>query len=165
MIDLRYVDESGFCLVPYIPSAWQEQGQTIAIESTPSKRLNVVGFLNTYHALDAYSIEGAVTSDVMIHCIDDFCTQLQAPTVLVMDNASIHTSKALQEKIPAWEAQGVDIFSLPKYTPELHLIAILWRLMKYAWIEFWAYTSWEHLVAYVEGVIRDFGEKYKINFV
>jgi hypothetical protein len=159
------VDASGFCFVPSIPSAWQAKGQTIARESTPSKRMNVVGFLHTHNALEASSIAGSVTSDVVIRCIDDFCTQIQAPTVLVMDNASIHTSKAFQEKIPAWEAQGVDIFSLPKYAPELTLIEILWRLMKYAWIEFWASISWEHLVAYVEGVIRDFGEKYKINFV
>ena len=41
IIDLRYFDESGFCLVPYIPYAWQEQGETIAIESGHSKRLNV----------------------------------------------------------------------------------------------------------------------------
>ena len=33
IIDLRYFDESGFCLVPYIPYAWQEQGETISIES------------------------------------------------------------------------------------------------------------------------------------
>jgi len=46
----------------------------------------------------------------------------------------------------------------------LNLIEILWRFIKYEWIEFWAYTSFDHLVQYVEGVIRDFGDKYKINF-
>ena len=42
-------DESGFCLVPYIPYAWQEKGDTIAIESMPSTRGNVLGFMNTRH--------------------------------------------------------------------------------------------------------------------
>jgi len=46
----------------------------------------------------------------------------------------------------------------------LNLIEILWRFIKDEWIEFWAYTSFDHLVQYVEGVIRDFGDKYKINF-
>ena len=41
IIDLRYFDESGFCLVPYIPYAWQAPGETISIESGRSKRLNV----------------------------------------------------------------------------------------------------------------------------
>ena len=46
IIDLRYFDESGFCLVPYIPYAWQENGETISIETARSKRLNVLGFMN-----------------------------------------------------------------------------------------------------------------------
>ena len=50
IIDLRYFDESGFCFVPYIPYAWQETGDTIAIESMPSKRVNVLGFMNKRHA-------------------------------------------------------------------------------------------------------------------
>ncbi len=32
-IDLYYVDESGFCQVPYVPYAWQEKGATIEMES------------------------------------------------------------------------------------------------------------------------------------
>ena len=165
IIDLRYFDESGFCLDPCVPYAWQEADETIAIESTPSERVNVVGFLNTRHELDAYTIKGSVTSDVVIHFMDDFCENLQNPTVVVMDNASIHTSKAIQDKTSAWEAKGLAIFYLPEYSPELNLIEILWRFMKYEWIEFWAYISLDHLVDYVEGVIKYFGDKYKINFV
>lgn len=56
------------------------------------------------------------------------------------------------------------IFPLPTYSPELNLIEILWRFIKYEWIEFDAYKSWEHLVEYVENVIKNFGEKYIINF-
>jgi hypothetical protein len=58
IIDLCYYDESGFCLVPYIPYAWQEQGETISIESEQSKRLNVLGFMNGRNDLEAYTIEG-----------------------------------------------------------------------------------------------------------
>jgi transposase len=64
-----------------------------------------------------------------------------------------------------WEKLGLDIFSLPEYSPELNLIEILWRFMKYEWIEFWAYNSWKHLVTSVEDVIKNFGDKYKIHFV
>jgi len=165
IIDLRYFDESGFCFVPYIPYAWQEKGDTIAIESMPSKRVNVLGFMNKRHELDAYTFEGTVDSEVVIGCFDQFCEAIQGPTVVVMDNASIHTSEAFQEEIPTWEKKGLSIFYLPEYSPELNLIEILWRFMKYEWIEFWAYTSFAHLVQYVEEVIKNFGEKYKINFV
>jgi transposase len=45
-IEIRYVDESGFCLIPYIPYAWQEVNQKIEIKSQRSKRLNVLGFMS-----------------------------------------------------------------------------------------------------------------------
>ena len=165
IIDLRYFDESGFCLVPYIPYAWQEKDETISIESGQSKRLNILGFMNKRNDLDAYSFECTVDGEVVMCCFDEFCKTLQGPTVVVMDNASIHTSKAFQNKISGWEKRGLELFYLPEYSPELNLIEILWRFMKYEWIEFWAYTSWDHLVKYVEEVIKNFGEKFKINFV
>ena len=164
IIDLWYYDESGFCLVPYIPYAWQEQGETISIESGASKRLNVCGFMNKPNELEAYTIEGAVDSDVVIHFFNVFCSTLQGPTVVVVDNASIHMSEAFQEAIPQWEKQGLWIFYLPGYSPELNLIEILWRFMKYEWIEFWAYANFACLIQYVEGVIKGFGGKYKIHF-
>ena len=164
IIDLRYFDESGFCLVPYIPYAWQEQGETISIESGHSKRLNVLGFMNRRNDLEADTIEGAVDSAVVIHFFNEFCKTIEGPTVVVVDNASIHRSEAFQDALPKGEKEGLWVFYLPEYSPELNLIEILGRFIKYEWIEFWAYTSFDHLVQYVEGVIRDFGDKYKINF-
>ena len=84
--------------------------------------------------------------------------------IVVVDNASIHTSEAFQGAIPQWEKQGLWIFYLPAYSPELNLIEILWRFMKYEWIEFWAYANFACLIQYVEGVIKGFGNKYKIHF-
>ncbi len=46
-IDLRYLDETGFCLTPYVPYGWQEKNETRGINSKQSKRLNVIGLLNT----------------------------------------------------------------------------------------------------------------------
>ncbi len=65
-LDLYYFDESGFCLTPYLPYAWQEKGQTIRLPSRPSKRLNVLGFLSKKNELQAYSCLGSVDSNVVI---------------------------------------------------------------------------------------------------
>ena len=61
--------------------------------------------------------------------------------------------------------RGLTIFELPAYSPELNLIEILWRFMKYEWIEINAYSSWQSLVLSVEKIIGEFGENYAINFV
>jgi len=42
--------------------------------------------------------------------------------------------------------------------------SLLWRFMKYEWVEFWAYANFACLIQYVEGVIKGFGNKYKIHF-
>ena len=163
-IDLRYLDETGFCLTPYIPYGWQEKGEDYQIKSSRSRRLNILGLMNTDLVLDAYIFEGKITSDVVISCLDKFSENIQITTVVIMDKASFHRSKKIREKISEWKEKKLEIFWLPSYTPQLNLIEILWRFMKYEWIEIDAYQSWKNLVNYVEKIIRDFGEKYVINF-
>jgi len=76
--DLYYYDESGFCLSPDVPYAWQEKGQTIEIESgSHGQRLNVLGFLNRTNQLNAYTTEGGVDSDVVVACFDDFSHRIR----------------------------------------------------------------------------------------
>lgn len=144
-MDLRYCEVSGCCLVPYIPYAWQEKGHPILLETdAPSKRLNVLGFFKRQNDLQTYTIEGRIESEVLSACIDDFCEYLHKNTVIVMDQSSLHTSKACTAKLAEWQDKNVEIFYVPPYAPELHLIEILWRFMQYEWRELWAYKSWEH---------------------
>ena len=86
-------------------------------------------------------------------------------SVIVMDQASIHTSdEIVYEKQAEWLERGVELFWLPTYSPELNLIEILWRFIKYEWIEISAYKSWGTLIEYVERVLKEFGQKLVINF-
>lgn len=164
IIDLCYFDESGFSLDPYIPYAWQEIGETIELECSKGKRLSVVGFLSKHREFVAYTTEGKVDSAFIIACIDEFIIGLTQKTVIVMDNSSFHTSCAIKARIPEWQSKNLEIFYLPKYSPWLNLIEILWRFMKYDWVEWWAYKGWPYLVEYVEMVIRGYGTEYEINF-
>ncbi|WP_251960477.1 IS630 family transposase [Nostoc commune] len=159
-----YLDESGFCLTPYVPYGWQEKGENITINSSRSRRLNVLGLMNIHQELDAYIFEGRITSEVVISCLDKFAENIYIKTVVVMDKASVHRSKKIQDKISKWKQKNLEIFLLPSYSPQLNLIEILWRFMKYEWIEIDAYSSLQNLVNYVEKVIREFGKEYTINF-
>ena len=163
-IDLRYCDESGFSLTSNIPYAWQDKAEPIVVKSQRSKQLNVLGFMNTNRELDSYIFTGSITSDVVIACIDDFCKTRTKETTIVMDRASIHTSKNIEEKLLEWKANKVSIFWLPTYSPHLNLIEILWRFMKYEWIELTAYESLQNLEEYIEKVLKGFGVEYIINF-
>jgi transposase len=54
--------------------------------------------------------------------------------------------------------------SLPPYSPELNLIEILWRFIKYKWLPFSAYLTFETLVEEVEKVLKNVGSEWFINF-
>ncbi len=164
-IDLYYLDESGFSLIPSVPYAWQDIGEYFGIPSQQSKRLNVLGIMNKRNKFEAYVSEKSITGDVVAACIDTFFPTVDKPVVIVTDQASIHTGNAIFEKLEEWQERKITIFELPTYSPHLNLIEILWRFIKYEWIPIEAYKDWPTFVAAVEKILREFGEKYVINFV
>ena len=163
-LDLRYLDESGFCLTPYVPYGWQDKSEISGFKTKKSKRLNVIGLLNRNNDLESYIFETKITSDIVIKFLDNYVQKIDKLTVVVIDNAPIHRSKVFQKKIAEWQQKKLEILWLPTYSPQLNLIETLWRFMKYEWIEQEAYESWKNLVEYVEKVLKDFGTKYTINF-
>ena len=164
LIQLYYMDESGFSLTPTIPYGWQLLGETEVIPSRRSSRLNVLGFMHPESVLESDVSTQSITSEVVIACIEAFFSTAEKPTVIVMDQASIHTSYAIQDKREEWQANDIYLFELPTYSPELNLIEILWRFMKYDWFEPAAYKSWQSLREHMEGMLRGFGQDFVINF-
>jgi len=165
IIDLYYFDESGFNLTPNIPYAWSVIGETISIPAKMSRNLNVLGFLNINKSkLFASTTYDKVDTDVVIAVFNLFAETITKRTVVVLDNASFHTSKKFKEQIKKWEEKGLYLFYLPPYSPQLNPIEQLWKFMKYYWIDLKAYTSIENLKIYVEKVIVGYGTEYEINF-
>ena len=67
---------------------------------------------------------------------DAFCPTLTKQTVVVIDKASIQTSDELADRLPDWKKQGLLSKYVPPYAPELNLIEIRWRRIKYTWLPF-----------------------------
>ena len=165
VIDVEYFDESGFNLNPNLPYAWSAIGETLSIPSKMSKSLNVLGFFNKIKStLFASTTSDKVDSEVVIGHFNLFVKDITKPTVAVVDNASIHTSKKFQDMLPVWEKKGLTVFYLPPYSPQLNPIEMVWKFMKYYWIELDAYKSAENMKKYVEKVIIGYGIDYEIKF-
>ena len=147
-----------------MPYAWQPKGETIEIPSSRSTRINVLGFFKTDNKLESYIFKGAVNSDVVIACFDSFSDTITKKTVVVIDNAPTHTSNAFNANIKKWEENGLFIKRLPPYSPELNIIEILWRFLKYQCLPFSAYNSLKDLANEVENVLINVGGKFKIKF-
>jgi transposase len=163
-IDLYYFDESGFTLDPYIPYAWQEPGTVVEIPARKCGRINVLGFMNRQNDLHPFLFEQSVDTSVVIACFEAFSKTLKKKTVVVMDNASVHTSEEFEECLSQWKKQGLIIKYLPPYSPELNLIEILWRNIKYTWLPFSAYQCLNALGDALEHILKNFGSKYQITF-
>lgn len=163
-IDLKFGDESGFSLEPEVPYTWQPKGTTQELPSSRSKRLNVLGFMGIDSSLDSWVFSHTITSQEVIACIDSLCETLKKETHLILDNASIHHSKKFQECLERWNLKGLVIHFIPPYSPELNLIEILWRKIKYEWLPLDATRSLESLQENLDRVLAQVGTHYNIRF-
>jgi transposase len=89
---------------------------------------------------------------------------LSVNQVVVIDNASIHTSDEFAERLPYWKKHGLIIKYLSPYSPELNLIEILWRRIKYTWLPFSAYACLNALSEALETILSHVGSEYQITF-
>lgn len=151
-----------------MPYAWQSRGETITLPCQGGKRLNVLGFMSakpkSKNDLVAYTTQGSVNSDTFIACMQNFVETRKCRTVVVLDNAPMHRCEKVAQMIPQWQKMDVGLFFLPRYSPHLNPIEILWRKMKYEWMPFSAYESWTALTQAVNNLISLFGREYTINF-
>jgi transposase len=111
-----------------------------------------------------YMIEGKVDTPVLIECFEPFSQQMDKRTYVFLDNAPMHRSQEFIKQIPKWVKQGLILKYLPPYAPELNLIEILWRFMKYSWLPFSAYTSFQCFIEAIEEILTHFGTEYTIAF-
>lgn len=107
-----------------IPTRWGSQG-----------RLNLIGSytLDAQHSqLEVRALDGSCTQDQVIAYLDTLAQHGEPGrlTVIVLDNATFHRGKALQEKRAEWEARGLYLRYLPPYAPFLNLIEGVWKQIK-----------------------------------
>ena len=163
-LDLYFGDESHFGLTPNVPYAWQTKENPILLPAAKGKFLNVIGLMTRKNKLFFEVLETTYNTDKVISYMDSFVAQTVKMTVVILDNSPIHKSKKFMAKIEEWKEKDVLIFFLPPYSPELNLIEILWRRIKYQWIPFDAYICFQNLKERLSYVLSNFGEIYDIIF-
>jgi len=163
-LELYYFDEAGFTLDPCVPYAWQTVGETSEIPAASSDRINVLAFYATDHRFHPFVFEETIDSEIVIACFDYLRQTITKLTLVVMDGAPTHKSDAFQARLEEWESRGLYVYLLPAYNPELNLIEILWRMIKYHWLPLNAYESYQALLRMLNEVLKGIGSKYQIDF-
>lgn len=165
-LKVYFADESGFNETPNVPYGWQSKDEPLSIPSSQGQRWNVFGIMSNDNQLFHSKTKGSINSQFVMDSIDSFVqSPNRAPrSVIIVDNAKIHHSIAFKSKIPEWQAQGVEIFYLPTYSPHLNRIETLWRKIKYEWLLPDDFVSWKALTDKLEYILLHFGEEFTINF-
>jgi len=105
-----------------------------------------------------------MTAQFVIQSVEALLPTLPCPTVLVLDNATVHRSKMVQAKRKEWRQRGLRLLFLPPYCPHLNLIETLWRQVKYRWLWPEAYRDFPTLCQSVIGILANVGTKYRLSF-
>ncbi|MFN2411337.1 MAG: transposase, partial [Halomonas sp.] len=72
--------------------------------------------------------------------------------------------KAFKRKMLKWMSHRVYLVYLSAYSPELNLIEILWRQIKYYWLPLGAYLSFGRLCDEVHRLLSGYGTGHTINY-
>ena len=85
-------------------------------------------------------------------------------TFIVLDNASVHRSKLMKERIIEWESRGLFIFFLPTYSPHLNIAETIWRKLKKEWLRPEDYVDADSLAYATTQCLMNLGSMLKINY-
>lgn len=120
-----------------------------------------------HHSFTAIVSASAFTAELFVLAVVEFVAHLAQPTVLVLDNASIHKAQgtAVKAQLAGWAARDLTLLFLPPYSPELNRIEILWRFCKHYWLTPDAYQTPQTLLQHVTDLLRAIGtHDYRITF-
>lgn len=171
-ICLWFYDEAGFNLNPNSMYAWLPKEKTgIKAAELPAKRgsvLTVAGFLRHNNQLEAFYHKGTMNEQTFCAYVDAFIAMperdLSKQNIIIIDNASFHKTKLVEDKMSLWKKQNIFFQFIPPYCSELNHIEMLWRNIKHQWLNILDFASPETLTKAVVNILELVNSKYSITF-
>jgi hypothetical protein len=111
----------------------RRERKRVPYENPQGRRVNALAALGKHGATPTLywvAKSGSFRADHLLR----FLTELPAvpvPTVVVLDNGSIHRSKEVRAALPDLWARGIYLYFLPPYSPELNEIEPAFRAIKH----------------------------------
>jgi hypothetical protein len=139
-IDLKYLDEAGFCLWSPVSYSYSQIGEQKCLEQSQKRygsRISILGLWQEGKSFEYGLAQGGFNSKSYIKVMD-WAAQRAASlfketgklTVVVQDNSPIHKSKEVRACWSRWSEQGLLLFFLPAYCSELNDIETQWHQLK-----------------------------------
>ena len=139
LITLLYLDESGCCPQSPLSYGYGQIGQQKSIyqRARKGRRVNIMGVWQEKERFEYTLKVGTYKGKSYLRFMKWQAERAMKrffetgkPTVIIHNNASIHRSKLVQKQHQIWSKQGLSIFFLPPYSPEMNRIEEQWLHLK-----------------------------------
>lgn len=139
-IELKYLDEAGFCLWSPVSYSYSQIGQQKCFEQSQKRYGSRISILGLWQEGESFEYGLAQSGfkgksylkvmDWVAHKASELFKQTGKLTVIVQDNSPIHKSKEVCASWKRWSEQGLLLFFLPAYCSELNKIETQWHQLK-----------------------------------
>ena len=163
-IDLYYGDETHVCSEGYVPYGWQFADEDVCFLADKSYKFNCMGLITRKSQCRWQITQKNINTEFILDFLERFSFDICRTTFVVLDNARIHKTRAIMERVPYWQNRGLYLFFLPPYSPHLNIAETLWRKLKKEWLDPQDYLSQDHLAYTLNRCLADMGHGQKINF-
>jgi hypothetical protein len=107
LIELYYGDESRVSIEPCVPYGWQFKDESVFMPAGKGAGLNCFALLSRAGELLFETTRRRITSEFIIEQLERLSFSVKKITVLVLDNARVHTANKVQERRSFWQARVV----------------------------------------------------------
>jgi putative transposase len=120
------------------------QRKRVKYEYPQGRRVNALASYEPFAPIAqllAVPFERTLTSDDLLAYLRERLPAASVPRVVVLDNAGIHTSKVVKAARPGLAKQGLYLYYLPAYSPELNRIEPVFKQVKHHEMPVRSHTS------------------------
>lgn len=161
-LTLYYLDECGFAPTLPVGYSWSlpKQRKFIRYEASQRRRVNAMAAYRPYGRtprLEVFTAERTWDSYDLLGFLKALPWSSR-PRVVVLDNASFHTSAVIRQARQELAASGIYLYYLPPYSPELNLIESVFRQVKHQEIPQRSFPTRRELRNAVETGFSNYGE-------
>ena len=164
LLRLFYGDESHVCSEGYVPYGWQFSDEEVFIAAQKGFRMNCWGLISRDNECHWAATPKTINAAFVWEKLDVFSFKVLAPTIVILDNASVHTATIIQNSRAIWQQRGLYLFFLPPYCPHLNIAETLWRHLKGGWLAAEDYAQDDDLAYALNRCLANVGKALKIKF-
>lgn len=153
-LELAYFDEAAFSLQAVVPYGWQPIGERAEVPVGAERgNVQVLGIQEELGDIYGYLHKGTVYGTTVTEVMDHYSQRITQLTVMIIDNASVHTCKLVADQMDKWNERGLFFYFIPPHSPELNAIERLWKKLKYQILPI---DCWESFFSLLDNLIKVF---------